>query len=90
LITTSPASAAAFIAFARVEAISLLTSSAHIVQALANELRIKRTMDGGEIDATIERAVGAKAIELEHQGRDEWRRVIENAARFAASTRGEP
>jgi hypothetical protein len=82
LITSSPASAAAFIEFARVEAISLLTSSAYIVRALANELRIKRTMDGSEIDAIIERAVGANAIELEHQRRDEWRRREISAAAF--------
>jgi hypothetical protein len=82
LITSSPESAAAFIEFARVEAISLLTSSAHIVRALADELRIKRTMDGRAIDLCIERAVAARCLEIEHQRRDDWKERQRNAAAF--------
>jgi hypothetical protein len=82
LITSSPESAAAFIEFARVEAISLLTSSAHIVRALADELRIKRTMDGNEIDEIIAQAVAARGLEIEHQRRDDWKQRKESAAEF--------
>ena len=85
LITSSPAAAAAFIEFSRVEAISLLTSSTHIVRALAGELRIKRTMDGGQIDSCIERAVAAEAADDEHQRRDDWRQRQQSAALLDAS-----
>jgi len=82
LITSSPVSAAAFIEFARVEAISLLTSSEHIVRALANELRIKRTMDGQAIDQTISRAAAARSLEKERKRRDDWHQRETSAAEF--------
>jgi hypothetical protein len=82
LITSSPASAAAFIEFARVEAIGLLGDSEHIVRALAEELRIKRTMDGSAIDHCIERAVALRSIEIEHQRRAAWHARELNAAQF--------
>jgi hypothetical protein len=44
LITTSPKSAAALIEFARVEATALLEPRAHIIHALAEALRIHRTL----------------------------------------------
>jgi hypothetical protein len=84
LITSSAASAAAFIEFARVEAISLLTASAHIVRALAAELQIVRTMDGAAIDSAIERAVAAKAAADENERRERWAGVEKNAAEFGA------
>jgi hypothetical protein len=84
LITSSPVSAAAFIEFARVEAISLLTASAHIVHALASELQIVRTMDGAAIDLCIERAVAAKAAVDKMERRERWTDVENNAARFVA------
>jgi hypothetical protein len=82
LITSSPESAAAFIEFARVEAISLLTTSAHIVRALANELRIKRTMDGQAIDEIISRAVAARGFMIERQRRNDWKQRKASAAEF--------
>lgn len=82
LITSSPESAAAFIEFARIEAISLLTSSAHVVRALADELRIKRTMDGRAIDLCIERTVAAKQARVEADRRGDWRTVELSAAQF--------
>jgi hypothetical protein len=87
LVTSSPAAAAAFIEFARVEAVSLLAASAHIVRALAAELRIRRTMDGGAIDRCIEQAVAAKAATDERQRRLEWQRIEQSAASFADLTR---
>jgi hypothetical protein len=82
LVTSSPAAAAAFIEFARVEAVSLLTASAHIVRALAAELRFKRTMDGAAIDRCIERAVAIRAAEIEAQRRADWRERQASAARL--------
>jgi hypothetical protein len=87
LVTSSPAAAAAFIEFARVEAVSLLAASAHIVRALAKELRIKRTMDGAAIDRCIEQAVAAKAATDERQRRLEWQRIERSAGSFADLTR---
>jgi hypothetical protein len=84
LVTSSPAAAVAFIEFARIEAISLLTASAHIVRALAAELRIKRTMDGATIDRCIEQAVTTKAAEIEARRRRDWRERAASAARLVA------
>jgi hypothetical protein len=87
LITSSPASAAAFIEFARFEAISLLTASEHIVRALAKELRIERTMDGTAIDCCIEAAVAAKAMADERTRRAEWQERSLNSSQFSARFR---
>jgi hypothetical protein len=84
LITSSSAAAAAFIEFARVEAVSLLTTSAHIIRALAAELRTKRTMNGRAIDLCIEHAVAAKLIEDEKRRRRDWQQRQASAARFVA------
>lgn len=83
LITSSPESAAALIAAARVEAQSLLSKWEHVVWALAEELRGRRTMSGEEIDATISRAVAGKAIADERQRRLDWKRIERAAAAFA-------
>jgi hypothetical protein len=82
LICSSPAAAAAFIEFARVEAISVLTTSAHIVRALADELRVKRTMDGRAIDLCIDHAVAVRSLKIEHQRRADWRSRTASAAAF--------
>jgi hypothetical protein len=83
MVTSSPASAAAFILACRAEAVALLTASAHIVHALAAELRIARTLDGAQVDACIERAVAAKARADEVHRRTAWERVEANAALLA-------
>jgi len=84
LVTSSPASAAAFIDFARVEATELLTGSKHILRTLADELRIKRTMDGAGIDSCIEQAVVAKLIDDEKRRRHDWQQRQASAASFVA------
>ena len=66
--------------FARVGAIVVLKASAHVVLALADELRIQRTMDGAAIDLVIERAVAMQALKIEHQRRNDWRRRAVSAA----------
>jgi hypothetical protein len=84
LITSSQASALAFIEACRVETIALLTASSFIVHALAAELKIARTMDGAAVDLCIEQAVAAKAAADEHKRRADWAGVITNAAEFSA------
>jgi hypothetical protein len=84
LITSSQASALAFIEACRVETIALLTASSFIVHALAVELKIARTMDGAAVDLCIERAVAAKAAADEHKRRADWAGVTTNAAEFSA------
>jgi hypothetical protein len=84
LVTSSPASAAAFIEASRVESRALLTASMSIVHALAAELQIARTMDGAAVDLCIERAVAAKAAADEHKRRADWNAVLDNAVSFTA------
>jgi hypothetical protein len=57
------------------------------VRALATELRVKRTMNGAEIDSCIEQAVAAKAATDERQRRCDWKRTEQSAASFADLTR---
>jgi hypothetical protein len=82
LITSSPESTVALISACRAEAVALLKASAHIVEAIAAELIIRRTLDGGEIDATIGGAVAARGLEIEHLKRADWRRRERSAAMF--------
>jgi hypothetical protein len=84
LVTSSPASAAALISACRIEAASLLEASAHVVCALALQLRRERTMDGTAIDSCIEGAVAEKALADEHARRANWKLAEKNAAVFAA------
>jgi hypothetical protein len=62
--------------------ISLLSASAHIIHALAAELRVSRTMDGAAIDDCIRNVVALKSIELERERRAAWRERELNAAAF--------
>jgi hypothetical protein len=55
LICTSEDSAIAFIAAAAAESRALLKSNEFILRALADELRVKRTMDSAAIDQCIAR-----------------------------------
>jgi hypothetical protein len=86
LITSTPASAAAFIEACRVESRALLTASMFIVHALAAELQIVRTMDGVAVDLCIERAVAAKALADERARRGDMVIVERNAAKFVAAS----
>lgn len=73
LITSSPESAEALIAAARVEAAALLTRWRHAVRHLVADLRSRRVIDGSEIDASISRAIAEKSRVDEGQRRAEWR-----------------
>jgi hypothetical protein len=90
LITSSPASTEALIAACRAEAVALLKGQAHVVEALAGELRSRRTLDGAEIDTVIETAVIAHGLEIERGRRDDWRRVQASAAAFLAAVPANP
>jgi hypothetical protein len=83
IVTSSQESAAAFISACRAEATTLLRQSAHIVRALAAELRVARTMDGLQVDACIERAVSEKQMADERARRAAWKCVEVNAGRLA-------
>jgi hypothetical protein len=71
-----------FINYCRAEARALLTAWAHVVHALAHQLKRERTMDGTAIDMCIARAVAAKSAEDERQRRLDWQRRCESAARY--------
>jgi hypothetical protein len=85
LVTSSPASTAAFIAACRVEAAALLVAWEYVVHALAIELRIVRRMDGAAVDVVIQRAVAEKVLAIEKARRSEWQRTVENGGNFATS-----
>jgi hypothetical protein len=88
LITSSPASTEALIVACRAEAVALLKAQAHVVTAIAGELRSRRTLDGAEIDTVIEAAVIAHGLEIERGRRDDWLRVQASAAEFLKKNKG--
>jgi hypothetical protein len=53
-----------------------------VVMTLSIVLRIKRTLDGAEIDRVIADLQAQKASAIERVRRKRWQRVIENAAAF--------
>jgi hypothetical protein len=56
-----------------------------VVIALSTVLRIKRTLNGAEIDELISDIQTRKAQAAERRRRKEWQRVVENAANFKPS-----
>jgi hypothetical protein len=83
MICSSLASVEAFLDFCRVEPAALLTSSAHIVYALAAELAQRRTMNGAEVDEVIERVVAEKALAKELARRADWVRTARTRHRLS-------
>jgi hypothetical protein len=53
-----------------------------VVMTLSVVLRIKRILDGAEIDRVIADLQAQKASAIERVRRKRWQRVIENAAAF--------
>ena len=49
-------------------------------------LRVKRTLDGGEIDKIISDLQARKALVVEHRRRDDWRKRELAAASFHAES----
>lgn len=73
-----------FLAHCDVAARDLLMPYGDVVIVLATILRIKRTLDGAEIDEIIRGLEAQKALEAEHRRRSEWKRCEEAADWFRA------
>ena len=82
LICSSEEAIETFIAHCDVAACDLLMPYGDIVIVLSTVLRIKRTLDGAEIDALIFDLQARMALAAEHRRRKGWQRVVENAAAF--------
>jgi hypothetical protein len=73
-----------FIAHCEVAAHDLLIPHGDAVIVLSTVLRIKRTLDGAEIDKIISGLQAEKALAIERHRRALWDRTIKNAAAFKA------
>jgi hypothetical protein len=82
LLCTSEEAIETFIAHCDVAARDLLLPYGDVVMALSIVLRIKRTLNGAEIDELISDLQTRKALAAEHRRRKEWQRVRESAAAF--------
>jgi hypothetical protein len=82
LLCTSEEAIETFIAHCDVAARDLLLPYGDVVIALSTVLRIKRTLNGAEIDELISDLQTRKALAAEHRRRKEWQRVLESAAAF--------
>jgi hypothetical protein len=70
------------IAHCDVAAWDLLLPYGDVVMTLFIVLRIKRTLDGAEIDKIISDVQARKGLAIEHVRRKRWQQAIENAAAF--------
>jgi hypothetical protein len=73
-----------FIAHRDVAARDLLMPYGDVVIVLSTALRIKRTLDGADIDKIIWDVEARKALAMEHQRRADWRKSELGASRFRA------
>ncbi|MFY9954026.1 hypothetical protein [Bradyrhizobium sp.] len=87
LICSSPESVESFVGFCMAEAAALLRPREHIVRALTDELRNRRTMTGTEIDEVIVEAVSIRAAEIERKRRADWRERAASARAFLADVK---
>jgi hypothetical protein len=78
----SPEAVERFLAFCEQQAHDLLYPHALVIMSLSIVLRIRRTLDGAEIDKIISDVQARKALAAERGRRQRWQRVIENAAAF--------
>lgn len=53
-----------------------------VVMVLSIVLRIRRTLDGAEIDKIISDVEAGKALAIERARRKQWQRAVERAAQF--------
>ena len=84
LICSSEEAIETFIAHCDIAARDLLLPYGDVVMVLSTVLRIKRTLDGSEIDDLISGMQARKALAAENVRRKRWEGVIENAARLVA------
>ncbi|MGX9426147.1 hypothetical protein ACWKUA_11360 [Bradyrhizobium sp. LeoA1S1] len=82
LFCSSEEAIEAFIGHCDIAARDLLLPHGDTVMALSIALRIKRTLDGAEIDKTIRIALAHRDIAIERARRVQWQRTVENAAAF--------
>jgi hypothetical protein len=84
LICRSEEATETFIAHCDVAARDLLMPYGDVVIALSTVLRIRRTLDGAEIDALIFDLQARKAAAIEHRRRTDWRNRELAASSFQA------
>jgi hypothetical protein len=82
LICFSEEAIETFIMHCNVAARDLLLPYGDVVIALSVLLRIKRTLDGAEIDGLISELQARKALALERVRRKQWERVVRSAGAF--------
>jgi hypothetical protein len=82
LICSSEEAIETFIAHCDVVARDLLLPYGAVVMTLSIVLRIKRTLDGQEIDKVIADLQAQKALAVERGRRKRWQHVVESAASF--------
>jgi hypothetical protein len=82
LICASEEAIETFIAHCDVAARDLLLPYGDVVIALSTVLRIKRTLDGAEIDGLISDLQARKARAVEHRRRDDWSKREASANTF--------
>lgn len=85
LICKSEEAIETFLAHCDVAARDLLMPYGDVVIALSVVLRMKRTLDGAEIDKIILDVEARKALAVEHRRRAEWRERELAASRFRAA-----
>src|SRR3984957_18725500 len=86
LICTSEEAIETFIAHCDVAARDLLLPYGDVVMTLSIVLRIKRTLDGAEIDKIISDVQARKGFAIEHRRRADWRKRELSADSFEAAS----
>lgn len=84
LVCSSEEAISTFIAHCDIVTRDLLTRYGDVVIALSVVLRIKRTLDGAEIDQIIRDMEARKALAMEHRRRGDWRKRELAASWFRA------
>ena len=82
LICRGEAAIEAFIAHCDAAARDLLFPYGDVVMGLSIILRIKRTLDGTEIDKIISDVQAWKAVAIEGERRKRWQLTVENSRAF--------
>jgi hypothetical protein len=82
LFCKSEEAVGSFIAHCDIAARDLLMPYGDVVMVLSMVLRIKRSLDGAEIDEIIRDVVARKALAVEHRRRADWRKAEVAASRF--------
>ncbi|MCC8945329.1 hypothetical protein H8A97_09470 [Bradyrhizobium sp. Arg62] len=85
LICRSEEAIESFIEHCDLAARDLLMPYGDVVIALSVVLRIKRTLDGAELDQIIRNVEARKALAVEHRRRADWRKSELAAKRFRAA-----